>query len=104
MNTFYGLREGWCRTSTIREPHRIIVVETSFDEKKALGRCLITGFVKQGCLYHRFEGEHIQRGYTAQEIGDLLNRAGFALTKYDGNTIGKPKSKSGRLFYICYQQ
>ena len=101
MNTFVGLREGWCRTSAMREPHRITIVETSFDEKRGLGCCLITGFVKEGRLWRRFEEEHIQRGYTAQEIEELLDRAGFVFTKYDGDTFSRPRKKSGRLLYIC---
>ncbi len=104
MNTFDGLRKRWCRTSVIREPGRIIIVETSFDEKKALGRCLITGFLKEGRLYRQFEEEHIERGYTPEEIDQLLQRAGFAFTKYDVNTLSRPKKKSGRLLYVCHMK
>lgn len=101
VNTFDGLRERWCQTSVKQEPHRIIIAEASFDENKALGRSLITGFVKEGRLWRRFEEEHIQRGYTAQEIEELLDRAGFVFTKYDGDTFSRPRKKSGRLLYIC---
>ncbi len=104
MNTFDGLQRNWCRTTVGREPRRVIIAEASFNEKKALGRSLITGFVKQGRLYRRFEEEHIQRGYTAQEIEDLLTRAGFAFIKWDGDTLGKPRRKSARLLYICQRE
>lgn len=101
VNTFEGLQENWCRTSTVREPHRTIIVESSFDPKRAIGRCLITGFVKHGRLYRKFEEEHIERGYRASEIEGLLTRTRFAWRKFDGSSLARPKKGSGRLIYVC---
>ena len=84
-----------------RERGRVIVVETSFDEKGARGRALITGFIRQGRLYRKFEEEHVQRGYRAQEVADLLGRAGLTFRAYDGRTFGRPKKRSERLVYCC---
>ncbi|MHC4592032.1 MAG: class I SAM-dependent DNA methyltransferase [Planctomycetota bacterium] len=103
VNTFEGLRENWRRTAAIRAPGRLTVVESSFEEKRARGRCLITGFVKEGRLWRRFEEDHIQRGYLPEEVDGLLDRSGFALRKYDGRAFGRPRKRSGRLFYICWR-
>lgn len=104
MNTFEGLQDTWCRTSTIREPNRITIIETSFDSKKALGKCLITGFIQQGRVYHRFEEAHLERGYRAREIDTLLAQSGFEFKKFDGNNFTRPKARSGRLLYLCHKK
>ncbi len=104
MNTFAGLQDTWCHISTIREPHRVIINETSFDEKRGLGRCLITGFVKQGRAYRKFEEEHIERGYKAEEIEDALARCEFGFKKYDGYSLSRPRKRSARLLYVCHRE
>jgi len=101
VNTFGGLQDNWCRTSTMRETKLLTIIESSFDEKRAIGRCLITGFIKEGRRYRRFEEEHIQRGYRAEEIDTLLERVGFAFRKHDGSTFSRPRKRSGRLIYVC---
>ena len=48
VNTFEGLEDGW-RTATVkRDKGYFVVVEPSFDDRTALGRAHITGFVKEG--------------------------------------------------------
>lgn len=104
MNTFAGLQDTWCRTSTIREPGRIIINETSFDEQRGLGRCLITGFIRAGLLYRKFEEEHLERGYRAEEIEEALTRCGFGFRKYDGHSLSRPQKRSARLLYVCHRE
>jgi len=101
MNTFEGLQDQWCKTAATHEPDLTLIVESSFDPKRALGRCLITGFIRTGLHYRRFQEEHLERGYRQQEIEDLLSRAGFRFRKYDGHSLGRPRNRSGRLLYIC---
>ena len=101
MNTLEGLRDFWQRTSVLRDPGRVLINETSFDEKRGLGRCHLTGFIREGRRYRKFEEEHIQRGYTAGEIAALLTRCGLAFTPYDGNRLARPRKRSARLLYIC---
>jgi hypothetical protein len=66
-----------------------------------MGRCLITGFVRKGGMYRRFQEEHIERGYTRQEINYLLAKAGFSFRTYDGLSFGRPGKRSSRLLYVC---
>ncbi len=101
MNTFEGLDDSWRRTSVMRDRDLTLVIENSFEPKSALGCCLITGFIRTKTGYRRFQEEHIERGYRAREIEQLLSRAGFQFTKYDGNSLGHPRKRSGRLLYVC---
>jgi hypothetical protein len=102
MNTFEGLQDNWRRTSVIEDAGMSLIVQTSFDEKRARGKCLMTGFIKKGQTFRKFQEEHIERGYRATEIDELLQRASFAYKKFDGYTFGRPKKRSGRLFYLCF--
>ncbi len=104
VNTFEGLRSRWCSVSTIREPDRMVIMDGSFDERRALGRSLITGFIKEGRLWRRFEEEHVERGYTAQELDDLLEGTGFSFRKYDSERLSRPRKDSARLLYVCRRQ
>ena len=101
VNTFEGLRDQWCKSTVARSRSRAIIIDTSFNEKRALGRCVITGFIKTGGAYRRFEEEHLERGYRPCEIEGLLSRAGLAFEKYDGNTLSAAGERSGRLLYLC---
>jgi len=101
MNTFTGLQDQWCQTTTTHEPGLTLIVETSFDPKRAIGRCLITGFLQEGKLYRKFQEEHIERGYHADEIENLLRNAGFSFRKYDGHTFARPGKRAPRLLYIA---
>ncbi|MFH0909413.1 MAG: class I SAM-dependent methyltransferase [bacterium] len=101
MNTYEGLQDDWCRMSVIHNPMYTLVVESSFDPGKALGRCLITGFMKDRHRYKRFQEEHLERGYRSKEIETRLLAAGFRFEKYDGNTLAPPGARPGRLLYIC---
>ncbi len=101
VNTFEGLQDIWHATSVRRGARSLVITETSFDEKRARGRALITGFVKDGRHYRKFEEEHIERGCRAREIDDLLARAGFRFRKHDARSLSRPKKRSDRLLYVC---
>ena len=101
MNTFEGLQDLWCSTLTTHERDLTLIVESSFDAKRALGRSLITGFLRDGKLFRKFQEEHLERGFRAQEIEDLLFRAGFIFRKYDGHTLARPGKRAPRLLYLC---
>jgi SAM-dependent methyltransferase len=101
INTYDGLLNEWCRTSTTHDRGFTLIVETSFNPKKALGLCRITGFMKEGTRFRRFQEDHVERGYRSREIEALLTRAQFSFRKYDGNKLSRPKKLSGRLLYLC---
>lgn len=101
MNTFEGLLDEWHRTSATHDRGFTLIVESSFNPKKALGLCRITGFIKEGKRFRKFQEEHTERGYRPKEIETLLTKARFSFKKYDGNKLTQPKKRSGRLLYLC---
>lgn len=101
MNTYEGMRKKWNRAWAIRDGKRLVVLEGSFDVKKAIGKTVITGFIPDVNFYKKFEEVHFQRGYRASEVEKLLARAGFAFRKYDGKQFGRAKKLSERLVYVC---
>ena len=101
MNTLEGIGERWRQAFVFRDPHRLLINETSFDPETGLGHCRITGFVKHGKLYRKFEEHHVERGYHPDEIDGLLSRAGFAFVTRDAFSLRRPKKRSARLLYIC---
>ena len=100
VNTFGGLRPGWERSSVVHGEDRVLINETSFDTAGRL-HCRITGFVKTGDSYRRFDEQHVQLGYSAARMKFMLGRAGFRFTVRDGHTLGRRRRKSSRLLYLC---
>jgi SAM-dependent methyltransferase len=84
-----------------RTEEMVIVIEGWFDPPQACRHTLITGFVKEGDLYRRFEEEHVQRGYERGEIDALLETAGLDFETYDARTVGLAFAASDRLLYVC---
>jgi SAM-dependent methyltransferase len=104
MNTFEGLQEKWRDTYIMREPSKTVIIEASFNQKRSIGKCLITGFIKEGRLYRKFEEMHIERGYSRKEIEQSLTKRGFSFKAFDGDTFKKPTAQSGRLVYACQRK
>ena len=103
VNTYLGLKEHWHSTFAIREQYRVLIVESSFDDRRARGRCTVTGFLREGRHWRRFDEEHIERGYTPEELAALIRRAGFSFRSYDGRTLSRPRKRSARLVYVCHR-
>lgn len=101
VNTRDGLEERWNTAGVISEPDRFVVNAASYDEQAERGRCVITGFVREGNLWRRFDEEHIQRGYQAEELEPMLAAAGLGYESLDGETFEAPGERCGRLFYVC---
>ena len=101
VNTFEGLQDVWCRTWATHRPNRTLILASSFNPKNALGHTLITGFLRQGKLYRKFQEDHIERGYRTAEVDDLLARAGFSSNKYDGRDFRRTRKRSPRVYYVC---
>jgi len=101
MNTYEGLEDRWSYTSTIRERDYLLILESKFDTRRAMGCCQVTGFLKDGPRYRRFDESHVERGYHAHEIEAELERAGLSYRKLDGETLGRVRKRSPRLLYLC---
>jgi len=103
VNTLEGHRLAWRGAWVRRGKDCTILGESSCDERTHLARLRLTGFVRQGNLYRRFQEEHVQRGYTRGEMDGLLARAGFAFTRYNGNALNRRIARAARLLYVCWK-
>ena len=103
INTLAGIRAHWRQAFIYRDPGRVLINDTSFDADEGLGHCRITGFVRQGRLYRKFEEHHVERGYTPDETDALLGRAGLAFVTHDAFSLRKPSKRSARLLYVCWR-
>lgn len=88
------------RARTYREPDRVTVFEPRFDERKQVQTLSVTGFIREGELFRRFDEEHVQRGYDNDLLAARLDRAGLRHLATDFDTGGEIVSGSSRLFFV----
>ena len=72
-----------------------------------LGRVdmLLTGFLKQGQGYTRFEEHHSQRAYTEEELRAALVSSGFHdIQVYEAFTRNPPTDKAERLQFTARKE
>jgi len=103
VNTLEGHLRTWRGAWIRRGKGCTILGESSCDERTHLACLRLTGFVRQGRLYRGFQEEHIQRGYTREEMDALLERAGFGFTRYNGNALNRRVAHAARLLYVCWR-
>jgi SAM-dependent methyltransferase len=101
MNTYEGLEYCWRGNSVGHYSRYTIITESSFDKKKAIGRCLFTIFMREKHLFRKFQEEHIERGYKHKEIENCLRVSGFRFTKYNGDSLKPAEARPRRLLYVC---
>lgn len=101
MNTYEGLEDHWNRTFSIKLDRGVVLVDSYFNTETALGTCRISGVLQKGRRLHRFREEHLERGYSAEEIQKALEKAGFTYIAYDGDRLSQPGMRPSRLLYIC---
>ncbi len=61
----------------------------------------VTGFVKSGRAYQRFDECHELRGYEMEQIDRLCERAGLSFERYDADTLAAADAETARLVYFC---
>ncbi len=103
VNTQEGHRRAWRGAWIRRGKLCTLIGESSCDERTHLAYLRLTGFVKEGRLFRRFEEQHVQCGYEMDEMDTLLRRSGFAFRRYNGNTLTRRLVQAGRLLYVCWR-
>ena len=70
-----------------------------YDGEEHLNYIDLSVFVQEeGDLFRKFEEEHVQKGYTLEQIQSLLHRAGLVfLQAYDGYTMEPARADSERI-------
>jgi 2-polyprenyl-3-methyl-5-hydroxy-6-metoxy-1,4-benzoquinol methylase len=109
MNTFYGLVEHWNRfpcyvpqnSSKCLEVH-----EPSFDYEQNIASLKITGFIREGDAWKRFQEIHQEKAYTQVDIRKAFGEAGFIELHSFSSIIERTPMKvdSGRIYFILQKQ
>lgn len=76
-----------------------------YDEDSHLNDIDLKVFVQEeGDIYRKFQEEHIQRGYTLDEIKQLLEESGLIfLEAYEEYTTQTPQPDSGRIVVVAQE-
>lgn len=76
--------------------------QNRFIDGKNLSDMYLNFFVRGKSGYKRFEERHLQKAYTAEELMEIIRRAGFAkVDTYEPLTFDKPKENSQRIVFVC---
>ena len=81
--------------------------ENYFDETDNINEYYTNFFIKDENtgLYERFEEEHYERGYTVDEIKEVIDKSGLEFVAvFDELTLVPPKNDSERIFFIAREK
>jgi ubiquinone/menaquinone biosynthesis C-methylase UbiE len=82
VNTEATFRRVWGGvTHFIETPRASTVYQTSYDEETRLAKGLVTGFLRRGDLYEKFEEEIVERYWPPEDVGRYLVAAGLRPAK-----------------------
>lgn len=73
-----------------------------YNARTQRARWRATGFVQRGRAYRRFDECHDLRGYEAETIDRLCDRAGLHFERLDADSLGAPDGDTTRLVYFCH--
>ena len=107
LNTVYKYRELLGET-TIAENREegSFIWDNYFDEEEQINEYDLTLFIreegKEKNLYRKYQETHYQRGYTLDEMKELIQSSGLIFeTAYDAFTHEAPTEKSERIYIIA---
>jgi len=93
-NTFAATGEDWA-----------YIWENQYHPRLGRVDMLLTGFLKQGAAYARFEERHMQRAYTQEELTLALESCGFAdIRVYEAFGRQAPSPSTDRLQFVARKE
>lgn len=104
VNTVESHAAFWNHTDVERGAGDIALVEGRFDPVRRLGRIAITGFVKKGQAWRRFDEVHFQRSYRRGVIEGMLRRLGLSFVTYErpkGERLKRTAISRRGLLFVC---
>ncbi len=109
MNTIYGLAVKWQEFPTYVQqdtPHLFEVHRTAYDYEKGVAILRVTGFVRQGRRWLRIEEEHMERGYTIEQIRQSFSQAGWQELACWGSLreMRELVPESGRVWFVLRKE
>ena len=106
FNTEYKYRELIGETVIAEDREDVSFIWfNEYDEESHLNDIDLKVFVQEeGDIYRKFQEEHIQRGYTLDEIKQLLEDSGLIfLEAYEEYTTQAPQPDSGRIVVVAQE-
>ncbi len=106
FNTEYKYREMIGETVIAEDREDVSFIWfNEYDEESHLNDIDLKVFVQEeGNIYRKFQEEHVQRGYTLEEIKELLEESGLVfLQAYDEYTAQTPQPDSGRILVVAQE-
>mgnify|MGYP004469541235 FL=1 len=106
FNTEYKYRELIGETVIAEDREDVSFIWfNEYDEESHLNDIDLKVFVQEeGDIYRKFQEEHIQRGYTLDEIKQLLEESGLIfLEAYEEYTTQAPQPDSGRIVIVAQE-
>lgn len=106
FNTEYKYRELIGETVIAEDREDVSFIWfNEYDEESHLNDIDLKVFVQEeGDIYRKFQEEHIQRGYTLDEIKQLLEESGLIfLEAYEEYTMQAPQPDSGRIVVVAQE-
>ena len=106
FNTEYKYRELIGETVIAEDREDVSFIWfNEYDEDSHLNDIDLKVFVQEeGDIYQKFQEEHIQRGYTLDEIKQLLEESGLIFFEaYEEYTMQAPQQDSGRIVVVAQE-
>ena len=99
IETVAGYRQE--RSTVYRTEDELVVFDSCYESSSRMHTFQLTGFVRCGAVYRRFDECHVRRAYLAEEWASLLRQAGLSFRKLDLATLALPGHGAKRLVYVC---
>ncbi len=109
FNTEYKYREVLGdRTIAENREDSSFIWDNYYYEKEKMNEYELTLFIKEEDhlqMYHKYQETHFQKGYTLEEMKDLLKKSGLLfVAAYDAYTKHPPKEDSERICVVAREQ
>lgn len=103
MNVEPAYLHSWNDTLYFVEDEELaIVIKSTYDANVRRATATITGFIRQGELYERFQETHTERAYSHAEIAAALEVSGFQVAaSYTCFTFDPADDESPRILWVA---
>ncbi|MBO2518817.1 class I SAM-dependent DNA methyltransferase [Limnochorda sp.] len=102
VNTPQGLEAGAAGEAVEIFPRLVTFMRERYDAENRLARVRLSFYVADAGGYRRLEEIHVERGYTFDEVGQLLHGAGFTEVRlFDCFTFDPPVGTSHRVAAVA---
>jgi len=104
INSEYKLREIIGNNTFVEDRDDVFYTwQNYFDEEKRIAEFYLTFFVKKDNGYYiRFDEDHFEKAYKAEEVIEALKMAGFSrINAFDCFTFNEPHEKSQRINFVA---